>query len=244
MRARDHSLPHGGSLTKPVRRKNADPGKRGNSVTGAKPGKSAKERIVEAACGVLGSRGSHDASVKEIAKAAGVAPGLVHYYFASKEALLLEVVRASCALYNAEVEALVAPSDPRDRAKFLLSWTKTRGLESPDWYRMMVDLDSLALRDRSVAAEVSKLRNDIRTRTARLVASVEQDLGLNFGGTAEGIASVLVAAVDGLTVHKLIDPSFAYDQAFDALFVMIEGLMGTSTSRDANKPAPRQRSRA
>lgn len=211
------------------------------------PEKGARDRIVEAACDVLAKRGSHEASVKEIAKAAGVAPGLVHYYFASKAELLLEVVRASCTQYNAEVEALVVPRDPRERARFLLAWTKQRGLESPDWYRLMVDLDALALRDPVVALEVGRLRVDVRARTTLLVSSVEAELGVALASSAGAVASVLIAAVDGLTVHKLIDPDFALDDAFDALIQMVEGLMVASPKARAetkSRGAPSSDARA
>ncbi len=61
---------------------------------------STRERIVAAAYRVLSEQGSHATSIKEIAKAAAVAPGLVHYYFESKEQLLLEVTRDCCRLYR------------------------------------------------------------------------------------------------------------------------------------------------
>ncbi|MBV8720318.1 MAG: helix-turn-helix transcriptional regulator, partial [Chloroflexi bacterium] len=52
-----------------------------------------RARIVDAAFHVIAERGYAAASIKAIARAAGVAPGLVHYYFASKEDLLIEVLR-------------------------------------------------------------------------------------------------------------------------------------------------------
>ena len=40
-----------------------------------------RTEIVRAAATVLGRKGSADTSMKEIAREAGVAPGLLHYYF-------------------------------------------------------------------------------------------------------------------------------------------------------------------
>ena len=56
-----------------------------------------KERIIEAAYRALVKRGYHETSMKDIAAEAGVAPGLAHYYFESKEDLLVAVIEHACA---------------------------------------------------------------------------------------------------------------------------------------------------
>jgi AcrR family transcriptional regulator len=50
-----------------------------------------RQRILDAALAVFGSKGVDGASMKEVAAAAGVAPGLLYHYFAGKEALSLAV---------------------------------------------------------------------------------------------------------------------------------------------------------
>lgn len=50
-----------------------------------------RERIIDAALTVFGSKGVDGASIKEVAAAAGVVPGLLYHYFANKEALSLAV---------------------------------------------------------------------------------------------------------------------------------------------------------
>jgi AcrR family transcriptional regulator len=186
---------------------------------------SARQKIVTAAFSVLAERGSHDASIKEIAKAAGIAPGLVHYYFASKGELLLEIVREACRSYQEQMNALELPEDPIARTGALLAWSKKRGLELPDWYRLMVDLDALALRDEKLAVEVAQLKRDVRDHTAKLVAATEQKLGVSLGVSHDGISAVLMTSVDGLILQKLIDPSFDLEGGFDALEKLLLGLM-------------------
>src|ERR671939_119846 len=56
-----------------------------------------RAHLVEAAYRVLAERGYEAMSIKDVASAAGVAPGLIHYYFASKAELLLAVVREAAA---------------------------------------------------------------------------------------------------------------------------------------------------
>ena len=64
--------------------------------------------IIRAAVHVLGRAGCADTSMKEIARQAGVAPGLLHYYFESKDELLMAVVGDLQEQMTATWEAAVA----------------------------------------------------------------------------------------------------------------------------------------
>src|SRR2546427_10614027 len=55
-----------------------------------------KDRIVDAAYRTLVKRGYHETSMKDIAAEAGVAPGLAHYYFETKEDLLVAAIEYGC----------------------------------------------------------------------------------------------------------------------------------------------------
>lgn len=51
-----------------------------------------RQQIVSAFLSVVAERGYDGASINAIAEAAGLAPGLIHYYFASKRAILLAAI--------------------------------------------------------------------------------------------------------------------------------------------------------
>src|SRR5215469_12497638 len=51
-----------------------------------------RERLIAAGEAILAEKGIEATTVKEIARRAGVSPGLFHYYFKSKDALLLAVL--------------------------------------------------------------------------------------------------------------------------------------------------------
>ena len=55
-----------------------------------------REKILQAAFTVLSRQGYENTSIKEIAEEAGVAQGLVHYYFKSKQRLVMEVLQFVC----------------------------------------------------------------------------------------------------------------------------------------------------
>lgn len=81
-----------------------------------------REEIVAALLRVLAERGWAAATTAEIARAAGLAPGLVHYYFASKQEILLALVERLTATLEARFERrrLRAGDDPRARLFALL----------------------------------------------------------------------------------------------------------------------------
>jgi hypothetical protein len=141
---------------------------------------------------------------------------------------LLEVVRAACTSYREEMAALELPEDPLERTKALLAWSKRRGLEMPEWYRLMVDLDALALRDADLAREVSELKREVRDHTASLVADAEMKVGYKLGPTHGGLASVIIPAIDGLILQKLIDPKFDLEGGLDALETLLVTLLASA----------------
>src|SRR5947208_5050410 len=51
-----------------------------------------REQILEAALGVFAEKGFARATNKDIAREAGITPGLIYHYFESKEALLQAIV--------------------------------------------------------------------------------------------------------------------------------------------------------
>ncbi len=56
------------------------------------------QRIVDAMRTCVGARGATGATFDHVAREAGVSRGLLHYYFGTKERLLVEVVRRDCDL--------------------------------------------------------------------------------------------------------------------------------------------------
>lgn len=56
-------------------------------------GAPSRERLMDAALVVFAGKGGVDASVKEIARVAGVTPGLLYHYFDSKDSLVTAILR-------------------------------------------------------------------------------------------------------------------------------------------------------
>jgi len=67
-----------------------------------------RREIVAALLAVMAERGYDGASIQAIARTAGLAPGLVHYHFENKEAILLDLVASLAQVGRARYEMLAA----------------------------------------------------------------------------------------------------------------------------------------
>lgn len=70
-------------------------------------------QIIAAAIKLFGARGYYTVTIKDIAKEAGISPGLIYQYFRNKEDVLLFTLMERLDRYQAEVEGAIAgESDP------------------------------------------------------------------------------------------------------------------------------------
>ena len=72
-------------------------------------------RIVEAMRASVAARGFAGSTFDHVAREAGVSRGLLHYYFGTKERLLVEVVRRECDLRKRRLEATIEDADTADQ---------------------------------------------------------------------------------------------------------------------------------
>src|SRR5580658_4450504 len=81
---------------------------RGESKTAARVGTKSEEtrdRILNAALTLFRSKGFEAATMRDVAHQAGVATGAAYYYFPSKDAIVMEFYRRSCAEMQPKIEA-------------------------------------------------------------------------------------------------------------------------------------------
>src|ERR1700719_305018 len=99
-----------------------------------------RDKILQAAFTVLSRQGYENASIKEIAEEAGVAQGLVHYYFKSKQLLVLAVLAYVCQKMELGVEGAAG-------AQAAFEETKTMLRERRDTNALYVQLIGVSLHD-------------------------------------------------------------------------------------------------
>jgi AcrR family transcriptional regulator len=168
-----------------------------------------RTQIIAAARKVLAEQGFDATSIKEVAKAAGIAPGLIYYYFEDKEALLLAVVEDASEQYVLQMNPLRASQKGRSLGEGALAVAKGRVSEQPDWYRLRYELFALGLRNPKLRAGVARLLATGRFWVGETLRRVTPS-----GEASAATSAVMLALFDGLALQKLMDPDFDLDAAY------------------------------
>jgi len=176
-----------------------------------------RERLIAAGYTVLSEKGYEATTVKEVARAAGVSPGLFHYYFASKEELLVAVLREAGIRYGRLMQDLraVVPADHFLEAA--LAALRDRVAQDPGWYRLHYELFALGLRNPAFLPIVGEQLAFIRQMFARAFEDVTE----GDEKKAQALAAVVFASVEGLALQQLAQPDLDLDGAYELLRELI-----------------------
>ena len=165
------------------------------------------KRIVDAMRSSVARRGAAGSTFDHVAREAGVSRGLLHYYFGTKERLLVEVVRRDCDIRMDILDA--ALSDVRTAEDFVDALV--RSLEDvlendPDFYALLFEITTMARRNDEIAGELSDLYRRTRRHVADLLQA-KQDAGvLRLADEPEAVAAILFALGDGIALQVLHAP--------------------------------------
>jgi AcrR family transcriptional regulator len=170
------------------------------AVTAAEKGEQVRRRLRRAAVELIAERGWRAVTTRGVAERAGVGPGLVHYHFASVEALLRD---AALGLMRDAVEQAAEPMDratDADEGMRLLLGALDAHTGTDPVSLVFLETYLAAARDAGLGVEVMGIVAGFRERTARWLQRC---------GTAEPerTAAVLAGAVDGLLLHRGLDPA-------------------------------------
>ncbi|NBI29056.1 TetR/AcrR family transcriptional regulator [Chengkuizengella marina] len=177
-----------------------------------------KQKIVDAAYKVLAEQGYDKTSMKQIAKEAGVAQGLINYYFESKEDLLFQLFHEESCRYSEELSKLsnIPISD-----KFIhqaLQVPKKLVMDHPEWHRLRFELFAIGLRSNRGAQEITRSSKMDREQTINELSRLEINEQINI----QGLARIITAVMDGLSLQMMVDPEFEADSAYETFAKMIE----------------------
>src|SRR5215813_1948526 len=126
-----------------------------------------RKRLIAAGYTVLSEKGYEATTVKEVARVADVSPGLFHYYFASKEALLVAVLHEAGVRYGRLMQDL-RTSVPADRfLGIAFAALRERVRQEPGWYRLHYELYALGLRNPTLHPVFAEMLGYIRHMFAR-----------------------------------------------------------------------------
>lgn len=163
----------------------------------------------------VGTLGAAGATFDQVARAAGVSRGLLHYYFGSKERLLVEVVRHDTELRIATLERNLAPADSLDAVvEVLVTQVRSFLAEDPASQAVIYEMFSASRHNEELRLEMAALYRQIRDHIADALREKHEAGVLNLRDEAGNVASVLLALGDGITMQLISDPDWDSDAAF------------------------------
>jgi AcrR family transcriptional regulator len=178
---------------------------------------NAKTRILEAAVRLIARDGLDEARMARIAMAAGVSPSLLHYHFATRDALLAEALEHSYETAGDErIAATEAAPTPEIRLQRMIDQCLPNPGKLRDDWILWVELWLHAAR-----------RPELRQTSAQLYARMHDWFAETIGELgAHDVARTtdrLLALIDGYGVRALAgDPEMPLERARAEIWVAIE----------------------
>jgi AcrR family transcriptional regulator len=174
------------------------------------------QRIIAAMRASVGTRGAAGSTFDHVAREAGVSRGLLHYYFGSKERLLVEVVRHDCEVRIAGMEERLAEAGDVDEIIAALVVGLEEFIEGePGSQAVIYEMLSASRHSEEIRAELAELYRRWRADLAELLRQKERDGVIKLQADAEAVASVLFALGDGFGIQVISDPEWDSDPVLE-----------------------------
>lgn len=160
-----------------------------------------RDRLVQAARDEIVKKGFAQATVRDIADAAGFSQGAFYSNFPSKEAILLEVVRRHQTEERAKIEAALGhvPGHGDNAMKGIERWAANINTD-PGWAILAVELQLQALRSPSFAVGYSALNREHLDAMGALIARLFDLLDKAVPGDPVEIAIGFIALGRGMAL--------------------------------------------
>jgi AcrR family transcriptional regulator len=171
---------------------------------------STRDKLIDAAFRVVARDGLEAASVKAIAAEAEVAPGLMHYHFATKDAVLDAAMQRSVDAFRARGAARRANVPPERQLAAYIEDVRDSIERERDFYRVRLALAARALSHPPTAALLAAQTAAAVEETALTLAAAMDDAPSD---RHRAVAHTLKAMFDGIMLAALIDPAFPIEAA-------------------------------
>jgi AcrR family transcriptional regulator len=186
-------------------------------------GRAARDELLSAALRVFAERGYREASVDQIAAAAGYSKGALYWNFSSKEELLSALLEERVDAPMREMVALLESAPPeRDMAIEASREFARRLTEQRDAVLLEREYWTLAVRDPGIGARYAQRQAELRAALARALEARARHLGTpDLPMSAGDLARVLMSIIGGLTIDELTEPGSVRPDLLGETFALI-----------------------
>ncbi|AIF85010.1 transcriptional regulator [Candidatus Nitrososphaera evergladensis SR1] len=172
------------------------------------------ERIMEAALAVLSKNGYENTTINEVADAAKVSRGLLHYYFKDKEDMVSKSLAFGFGpMWDSSVGSLSGAKSPEELVDGMIEILKRNVQENSDFTALLFEMWVSSRR----SAKIDKVFKDgLDEAINRLKALLEFASSVGVikvdASEAEGIVRMLFAIYQGMAMQLILNPEKVKDK--------------------------------
>jgi AcrR family transcriptional regulator len=175
------------------------------------------QRIVEAMRSSVARRGISGSTFEHVAREAGVSRGLLHYYFGTKEALLVEVVRRDTEHRIARLDHPLGEAGSVDEVLEILVADLEDSIQNePGFWVLLFDLFTAGRRNPEIQREVGELFNRTRDHVAEILRAKQSEGVISAAADIDAVVALLFAMADGIALQVLSDPEHDHRGVIEA----------------------------
>jgi AcrR family transcriptional regulator len=164
-----------------------------------------REQLIAAAARVIARSGYDAATVRDVAREAGVSTGVIAYYFEGKDDLFAHVLRAASRAFRARLAgARDGAETPRERLLALAEAATPADEEAIRAHALWIDFWARAARDAELAGLTVRLYDGWRSEIAETVREGQRAGDFRADADPEAFARGYAAAADGLATHVVL----------------------------------------
>jgi len=164
-----------------------------------------KQRIINAAIEVLKENSIEETTVRKIAAKAGLTTGAIYHHYKNKNELLFDVMKQSLQFTHRLVEAVKSEVGLKNGRELLseIEFQVAKRLSKVDEQKLYIQLlIDVIVRNGAIKEKYRNNYQEIINNTADLFANAFE---IENNECKKGVASILVAAIDGIAIQQALD---------------------------------------
>ena len=185
--------------------------------TAVRPGYETEQALLDAAAGLRFSFGAAGNTPRRGAAAAGVNPGLVHYYFGSVEQLLVRVLERFTERLITRQRQLYAADVP-----FLEKWRTAMAYLEEDrpYQKIWFELQALAWNRPELQERLARVNEEWRAVLSEAFAPIREELALEI--PLEALVSLVYTFNKGIMFDRLSGVETAHRELLEWIDAWLE----------------------
>jgi len=198
-----------------------------------------RARLLDAAAHVFAQRGFSEATLDDVADAAGFSKGAVYSNFKSKDELFYALMtnRINERVHTA-TDGIAQHTAAGEQAVEVGRRLTEKLAQQPDWHLLFIEFWSRAVRDPQLREEFARHRRPVRAPIAELIQNAAADLNVELPVPAEQLAIAVLALSNGLAIESLADPEAVPPELFGTILNLMLGALANAQPPKTEEPPP------